>query len=67
MIAKVKGNMTNLDASARRSEKKITDSKFFQDVISLIDYTQLKYGELIAEENWGMYNGKPVIIDLGNR
>lgn len=31
----------------------------------LLNYTQIGSGDLISKSNWGIYKGKPVIIDLG--
>ena len=46
-------------------QEKIKESEFFYDVSDLLGSFDIMAGDLGRLANWGMYKGKPVIIDLG--
>tara|TARA_R110000824_G_scaffold33443_3_gene107175 strand:+ start:93 stop:737 length:645 start_codon:yes stop_codon:yes gene_type:complete len=50
---------------AEEEQEKIKESEFFYDVSSLLGNFDIMAGDLGRLANWGMYKGKPVIIDLG--
>jgi len=39
--------------------------EYANEVADLVDNSSLELGDLGAASNWGVYNGRPVIIDLG--
>ena len=46
-------------------ERKIKNDEFFKRIVSFINSENLKPGEFVFVENWGILNGIPVIIDFG--
>ena len=46
-------------------QEKIRESEFFYGVSDLLGNFDIMAGDLGRLANWGMYKGKPVIIDLG--
>jgi len=47
--------------------EKIEYSELYYDVVSLLGNFDILAGDLSRLANWGIYNNKPVIIDLGFR
>ena len=45
--------------------KQVKNSELFSDVTDLLGNFDLLAGDLTRINNWGLYKGKPVIIDLG--
>lgn len=43
----------------------IWDNEYGSDLVSFIGNTELHLPDLMRASNWGVFNGKPVIIDLG--
>lgn len=39
--------------------------EYASEIATLLQATNLKYGDLDRAANWGLYKGRPVIIDLG--
>lgn len=45
--------------------EELQDSDYFHDLRDLIENFNLPPGDFTPAENWGLYKGEPVIIDLG--
>ena len=39
--------------------------EYADELATLVDASGLSTGDLLAANNWGVYNGRPVVIDLG--
>ena len=40
-------------------------TEYANEIATLVDASGLAVGDLMGGNNWGVYNGKPVVIDLG--
>jgi hypothetical protein len=63
-----RGNFGGLDFTygvPEEEKEAIAESEFFYDVDSLLGNFDILSGDLSRIANWGIYNGRPVIIDLG--
>lgn len=43
----------------------LQDSEYFHDLRDLVENFDLPLGDFVPAHNWGLYKGRPVIIDLG--
>ena len=44
----------------------VLENENFQNLQDLlVNFSQIKGGDLVRKANWGLYKGSPVIIDLG--
>ena len=51
---------------AERGEKIKKDSPIVKAIYTLLtDYPEIEYGDLARIQNWGMYKGRAVILDIG--
>lgn len=51
---------------AERGEKIKKDSQIVKAIYKLLtDFPEIGYGDLARIQNWGMYKGRPVILDIG--
>ena len=49
-----------------RGEKIKKDSHIVKAIYKLLtDFPEIEYGDLARIQNWGMYKGRPVILDIG--
>lgn len=63
-----RGRMFNYDPTYRIDQElvaKIQESELYSDVTDMCMNFDLKAGDFTRKANWGMYQGRPVIIDLG--
>jgi hypothetical protein len=57
--------MSYADNLSDEEKNKIQNSELFYDVTSLMGNFDILAGDLTRLANWGIYQGRPVIIDLG--